>query len=246
MIDADFDHFAAVVGGFAELKGRVLSADAVRLYWAAMRDRWELDDFKAAAEQLLRTCTFMPTPKDFEDLRKAGRMTAAEAWVLALRSAPSVVSCGHVTDLGTSGNALVDVAARAVGGYGKLYLAERDELPFLERRFCEHYETLEDAEDTREAVPQLSAPNLRASLIGPSSERPGQALPLRLTGPAFAPSTVAARPAPTAIDPPRDLRADVCKLAAAGFDAEGIALALRPRGISLDQIRECLQERLSA
>lgn len=242
MIDADFDAFAAVVGGFAELKGRVLSANAVRLYWATMRDHWDLADFKAAAEQLLRSCAFMPTPKDFEDLRKAGRMTAGEAWALVLDHAR-----GHCKLAGDIDDPVLQGALRAIGGMHAVQMSETDKTHFLERRFCEHYETIEDAEEIREAVPQLAATPLHARLQWPTIESAQAELP-RLSAPAAAP--IAAIPRPpvraTAADPPRDLRADIRKLAAAGFDAEGIALALRPRGVTLQQVSECLEERLSA
>ena len=72
-----------IVIGFAELKGKKLSTPALELYWTAMQ-AWDLQDFRAAANHLLKTCEFMPTPKDFEDLRKAGRMKAGEAWAFVL------------------------------------------------------------------------------------------------------------------------------------------------------------------
>ena len=68
--------FCEIVLGFAELKGKQLSAAAIELYWRSMQ-HWPLEDFRAAAQQLLRTCEFMPTPKDFEDLRRASKPLTA-------------------------------------------------------------------------------------------------------------------------------------------------------------------------
>ena len=44
----DRQKFAAIVTGFAELKGKALSAAALDLYWAAMQ-QWSIEDFTAAA-----------------------------------------------------------------------------------------------------------------------------------------------------------------------------------------------------
>ena len=77
MESSDRQAFIEVVIGFAELKGKQLSAPALELYWEALKD-WPLDEFKVAAAHLLKTSEFMPTPNSFEEIRKAGRPTAAE------------------------------------------------------------------------------------------------------------------------------------------------------------------------
>lgn len=154
--------FAEVVIGFAELKGKQLSAPAIELYWNAMQ-HWTLADFRAAANHLLRTCEFMPTPKDFEDLRKAGRMTSGEAWLRAVACCTSArIPGGHQG--GTSGDSLIDRAVRAIGGYGAIAMCDLDKLPFMERRFCEHYAEMEDVGDTRESVPQIAKEDAKKAL----------------------------------------------------------------------------------
>jgi len=160
MTPADRKKFLEVVVGFAELKGKQLSAPALELYWRALQ-RWSLDDFLAAAEQLVRSCEFMPTPKDFEDLRKAGRRTAGEAWTLALEFARK--GFDRWTDGGISRNQIPDPddeflmrAVRAIGGFRAIAMSNVDSTHFLERRFCEHYEAMQDADEVREAVPQLA------------------------------------------------------------------------------------------
>ena len=159
--------FIETVIGFAELKGKTLSAPALELYWRCLQ-HWPLDAFRAAAEQLVLTCKFMPEPKDFEDLRKAGRPTAPEAWERARRASGTAIQCGQVTHNGSCGDELIDRAVRGIGGYGVIAMTDTDKLPFLERRFAEHYATIQDADDTREAVPQIaysSGPRLQ----GPQS-----------------------------------------------------------------------------
>ena len=149
--------FVEVVVGFAELKGKALSGPALELYWRAM-EHWDLEDFRTAAAQLLRTCEFMPTPADFEKLRKAGRNTAGEAFHEAVQwCASSAYRNGPHPD------PIVNACVRAIGGYQVIAMAEADRLPFLERRFAEHFEHISDAMDTREEVPQLAYSGLRIS-----------------------------------------------------------------------------------
>ena len=158
MTPADRKAFVEIVVGFAELAGKQLSPAALELYWRAMQ-HWPLAEFRDAAAVLVTRCAFMPTPKDFEDLRKAGRMTAAEAWECARRACGSAIQHGRLTSRGTCGDELIDKAVRGIGGYGVIAMCESDKLHFLERRFCEHYATLRDVTDVREALPALTNPD---------------------------------------------------------------------------------------
>jgi hypothetical protein len=148
----DFDAFSAVVVGFSELRGKTLSPAAIEIYFRAMAD-WSLADFKAAAEQLLRTCEWMPTPFQFEQLRKAGRAVPAEAWSDARRIArtwrPNVAAP-------RSGDALLDRVVESVGGYRAIAMCNTDSMGFLEKRFLDAYESIRDVEDTRNAVPEIA------------------------------------------------------------------------------------------
>lgn len=148
MIAADYQGFRDVVLGFAELKGKQLSAPAIELYWRSMQ-HWTLADFRRAAEHLLRTCEFMPVPKDFEDLRKAGRPTAGEAW-------GEVLDCAR-RGLEPPNNPVIELALRAIGGIQAVAMSETHRTPFLERRFCEHFEAARDAQDIRAGVPEITA-----------------------------------------------------------------------------------------
>lgn len=152
MTKADRKPFLEIILGFAELKGKALSAPAMELYWASMQ-AWSLADFQIAANHLLKTCTFMPTPKDFNDLRLAGRDTAAEAWIKARQSLAWGLH-GYTEKPGI--DPLISKALRAIGGANVLAMTDEDELPFLERRFIEHYTDISDAEDVREALPQIA------------------------------------------------------------------------------------------
>jgi hypothetical protein len=161
VIPADRKAFIETVIGFAELKGKKLSVPALELYWRALQ-HWSLEDFRAAAEQLLRTCEFMPVPKDFEDLRKAARMTPGEAWA-------EVLACARQGGK-SIGDSLTDRAVRAIGGYHAISMSNTEQTPFLERRFCTHYEAIRDSEEIREAVPQIVCDETsKPKLNGPTS-----------------------------------------------------------------------------
>ncbi len=52
----------------------------------------------------------------------------------------------------------IDAAVRAIGGYSAIAMSRTDQTPHLERRFCEHYEQIRDANEIRAAVPLLAGP----------------------------------------------------------------------------------------
>jgi hypothetical protein len=143
--------FLKVLNGVTLMRKASLVPEVLELWWACMAD-WRIEDFKAAAIQVLKTSAFMPTPKDFEDLRKAGRETPAEAWIEA-RS--HIVWGLHGFTLRDDCPPLIARVVRAIGGANAIGMCDEDKLHFLERRFTEHFETLQDATDTRAALPQL-------------------------------------------------------------------------------------------
>lgn len=145
----DRQPFLEVVIGFAELKGKQLSAPALELFWNAMQG-WTIGEFRAAASQLIRTCEFMPTPKDFEDLRRiATTETAAEAWFT----------------MGTSDDPLATRAMRIATQGRYVGHIPMDELQWVQKRFIEVYQELQEVEEVRKALPQISGPG-RAALTG--------------------------------------------------------------------------------
>lgn len=156
MRESDKPIFGAILTGMAQLKpGGKLTAEALELFWNAMA-HWTIEEFQAAANQLVRTSEFMPNPFHFEQLRKAGRLTAGEAFDRARAHARELpVSGGFVRDL-PLGNGVIDAAVRACGGWRVFTNATSEGLPFLERRFAEHFDSITDAEDTRIALPDLT------------------------------------------------------------------------------------------
>lgn len=144
--------FLEIIMGFAELKGKSLSAPALELYWNAMQ-AWSIEDFRAAANQLIRTCEWMPMPKHFEDLRKAGRETAGEVFG-GLRQWLKYGPYGYTLDPNTPRP--IAAAIRAMGGADAYAMCEVEKLPFLEKRFCEHYDQITGAEEIREELPEIA------------------------------------------------------------------------------------------
>lgn len=191
----DYDSFCAVVVGFAELRGRQLSAEAIELYWHAMQS-WSLDDFKRGANALLNSSKFMPTPYDFEQLRRAGELKPPEAWVLVLSGAA------------LDPNSRIYRAAQCVGGqYAVRHANTERDLPHVERRFLEAYAQLSEVEPIREALPQIAKPAARVSLRRPTAIANCLPAEVMRAQPAIAP--VAALPAPPVTKPEPRIAASV-------------------------------------
>lgn len=159
MTPADKSEFAEIITGFAELKGKQLSKPALTLFWNSMQ-AWGIDEFREASNQLIRTCDFMPTPKDFEDLRKAGRPTAGEVWAQIRQLARSSYTAQPEDPVAAR-------ALQALGGLRAVAMCDSDKVHFLEKRFAEHFEDLQDAEDIRVAVPQIAYSGGQKTLSGP-------------------------------------------------------------------------------
>lgn len=159
------DFIKQLIGLAAVKPGKDLTPEAYEIWWNAMQD-WSLEEFKQAAAHLAKSVEFMPSPYHFEQLRKAGRPTAGEAWEKARKACGSAIQYGQVTHNGTCGDPTIDAAVRAIGGYGVIAMCDTDKLHFLERRFAEHYESIQDAKDVREAVPQIAQPDRRIGVDG--------------------------------------------------------------------------------
>lgn len=159
MQPADFERFRAVMAGMAELYGREISPTLLDAYWLALRD-WTLADFEAGAGRLMATAKFMPRPADWHGLRKASRMTPGEAWEAAIGV------CTGWRNGTASVDALTDRVVRMVGGYERLAMESLDTQHFTRNKFLEIYAEVEDAEDTREAVPAIAGPPQTPRIAG--------------------------------------------------------------------------------
>ena len=143
--------FLRVMNGMAAMRKQTLIPEVLDLWWACMA-QWTIEDFKAAAIEVLKTSEYMPTPKQFEDLRKATRMTAAEAFTRMIHWARTG---GYKQPAKTADAILIDRTVASLGGWNTIACFDPDKLHFLERRFTDNFEQLQDALDTRQALPQL-------------------------------------------------------------------------------------------
>ncbi len=101
--------FVRVLNGLAEIKRFDLTKDSYELWWQSMKN-WSINDFRDAAGYLLLNCKFMPTPYDFEQLRKKDEVSAHEAWSMALHHVEGAWRQGPL------GDALTDQVVAMLGG----------------------------------------------------------------------------------------------------------------------------------
>lgn len=170
--------FVAILNGLAAIKpGGKLTPEAYEVWWLAMQD-WPLAEFRDAAAHLAKSVEFMPSPFHFEQLRKAGRPTAGEAWAKVLH----YVRTGFYkwdypnqlqqrTDVSAINDPLIERVVNALGGYKAIAFTDSDKIHFMERRFSEHFEAMQDATEVREALPELTAPESLKRLFEGRNQR---------------------------------------------------------------------------
>lgn len=159
----DKAEFLQILNGLAAIKPNAkLTREGLKVWWLAM-ESWTIEEFRAAAGKLASLIEFMPSPYHFDQLKKAARPTAGEAFARAVGHA---ASSGY--RYGPLGDELVDRAVRALGGYVVIAMCDEDKLPFLERRFSEHYEAIQDAVEVRQDLPAI-ADQSRGRVSGPVS-----------------------------------------------------------------------------
>ena len=115
------EEFVRVLMGIATIKRVDLTEQAFELWWNAMQG-WQISDFKDAAGYPLNNCQFMPTPYDFEQLRKKGEPSAHEAWSKAMQHADGAWRKGVL------GDALTDRVIAMLGGYSVIAFTTKQKL----------------------------------------------------------------------------------------------------------------------
>lgn len=151
----DADRFRNIIRGMGRMYSAEPDALVLDAYWIALSD-WSFEDFQAAAQRLMKTSKFMPRPSEFEELRKAARLTAGEAFEKAVGWARSGT---YNAPAKTPDAIFIDRVVSAMGGWIAITGSDPEKLHFLERRFVEHFNDLQEASDTREALPQLRRPD---------------------------------------------------------------------------------------
>jgi hypothetical protein len=164
MQPTDGQQFRNVLVGMGRMYGQELDKLVLNAYWVALSD-WSLEDFGAAARRLMQTAKFMPRPADFHDLRKAGRPTAGEVWAI-------VLTCARRGDEHPDVSPAAKRALAAIGGIRTVMMSDPQKTPFLARSFAEHFETMTDVDDIREALPQIAGPQSAGRISGPRRALP--------------------------------------------------------------------------
>lgn len=157
MTPSDRPAFAATLVELATVKpAGKLTAEALEIWWRAMQ-HWDIAEFRAAAQHLMRTTEFMPNPFHFEQLRaKANEGSADEAW-------EQIIHEHGQCDDETGYRAL-----RSLGGWSVVGFVETTRLPWLKERFREAYENFAESLAVRDALPMLGGPRSRGALSGPA------------------------------------------------------------------------------
>lgn len=233
MRDEDLEKFASVLNGLAAVKtGAKLSREALHVWWNAFQN-WSIEEFTAAAAHLLTAQKWMPDPSEFHGLRRAGDLSAHEAWEMVLSGTP------------LPRGSLVERVARMVGRSQTAIRRadmERD-LPHIQRRFLEAYETHAFSDPVRERLPEVASQEYRAALRAPE---PVARVAARLTCPrepqlahetaVVEQQTPAAPVRPRVVVTPRD---KVVRLIALGMSDDEIARVSRE---PLEFVREVRAE----
>jgi hypothetical protein len=163
MTDAEKPDFVSALATLAALKpGAALTKEQFTAWWMLMRSSWTLAEFQEACRKLAEDSEFMPNPYHFAQLRKkAADTTPAEAWEKVCQ----LVRAGSDTDRNSVAPRILRVV-RAMGGWRHLEMGETATRHFREKRFCELWEELGEADEARLALPSVAA---RAGLTGPQS-----------------------------------------------------------------------------
>lgn len=134
MRDADRAAFGAMLQAVADLYGRDLSADVVRLYWHALA-AYDLAAVRQAFDRHVKSPDsgqFMPKPADL--IRALGGTSAdaaMQAWARVERAIRTVG--GHESV--AFDDALIHRCIDDMGGWPKVCTTREDELPFRARDF---------------------------------------------------------------------------------------------------------------
>lgn len=132
----DFDKFAAALGGIAELYGKPVSEVAQRIWWEALK-QFDIKDVERAMIAAIKspdTGQFMPRPADI--IRMIEGTTGDRALLAWSRVQDTMRSVGAYNSVAFDDPA-IHAAVESMGGWPKLCREKVEELPFLQKRFCD-------------------------------------------------------------------------------------------------------------
>lgn len=160
MQTSDYETWKKTITGMLEYYEKSPTDTLLDVYWVGLRD-WTLVEFQEAAALLVKREKFMPRVDAFERLRaEASTQTAGEVFEQVrkwLQYSPN----GYTTQEGTPRE--IAAAIGACGGANAIAMCSLDGLPFLEKRFTEHYKQICSGAEARRSLPNLGLP---AEMIG--------------------------------------------------------------------------------
>ena len=132
----DFRRFGLALAACAELYGKTVSEGAMSLWWQAL-ERFDIDQveraFRAAVEDA-ESGQFMPRPADLIKRLEGTRTDRALiAWGKVMDAICRVGAYQSVV----FDDGAIHAAIEDMGGWTHLCRSNEDELPFLQKRFCD-------------------------------------------------------------------------------------------------------------
>ena len=134
----DFKRFGMALTACAELYGKTVSEGALSLWWEALK-RFDIEQVEKAIRQCIESPEggqFMPKPAD---LIKRLEGTATDRSLIAWGKVFGAMSSVGAYRSVAFDDGLIHAAVQDCGGWVKLCRSETDELPFVQRRFCDAY-----------------------------------------------------------------------------------------------------------
>jgi hypothetical protein len=140
MNQTDFERFVETLSACADLYGKTLGEPALRIWWQTM-ERFDFREFDRALRRCIEspdTGQFMPKPADV--IRHIDGSSSDRALVAWGRVFDAMSRVGAYSSVDFAEPA-IHAAIVDLGGWVKLCRSEEDELPFIQKRFCDAYRT---------------------------------------------------------------------------------------------------------
>ena len=134
----DTERFAQAMTAIAEIHGKPISEQAMSLWWALL-ERYDIAEVERALHDCLRDPDrgqYMPRPADVvRSIEGAGADRALVAWGKVLDATRRVGAYRSVA----FDDAAIHAAIADMGGWPEICRAQVNEMPFLQKRFCDLY-----------------------------------------------------------------------------------------------------------
>lgn len=134
----DFDRFAAMLAVVAEYCGKALSPGVISLYWQGLQDL-DIDAVRQALNAHVQnpdTGQYMPK---IADIRRMLGGTTRDAALMAWNKVCEAVGRAGSYRSVCFDDPIINRVLLDIGGWPELCAKPADEMPFVERNFCDRY-----------------------------------------------------------------------------------------------------------